>query len=117
MRSGKGGPRQKTWGAAIDVILPEFKQGGTHVNISGASVAVKAPNRANAIKLLEYLVSPEAQADYAKVNFEYPVRADAKVDPIIGALGKLKIDALPLEKIVRQRKQASKMVDQIGFNN
>lgn len=117
MRSGKGGSRQKTWGNGIDVLLPEFRQGGTHVNISGASIAVNAPNAGNGVKLLEYLVSPEAQAIYAQANFEYPVRADAKVDPIIAALGKLKIDTLPLAQIVQQRKQASKLVDQAGFNN
>ncbi len=117
MRSGKGGPRQKVWGNGIDVILPEFKQGGTHVNISGASVALNSPNKSNAIKLLEFLVSPGAQADYAQVNYEYPVRADAKVDPIIGALGKLKIDPTQLKTILKQRKQASQLVDQVRFNN
>ena len=44
MRSGAGGPDQEQWGAAIQVILPTFEGGGTHVNISGASVARHAPN-------------------------------------------------------------------------
>src|SRR5690606_35760028 len=52
MRSGAGGPDQLKWGAAINVVLPTFKDGGTHVNISGAAVAKNAPNRDNAVKLL-----------------------------------------------------------------
>ena len=67
MRSGAGGPEQQEWGDAIKVILPTFADGaGTHVNISGAAVAKNAPNKENAVKLLEFLVSPEAQAIYAK---------------------------------------------------
>ena len=102
MRSGAGGPEQQEWGDAIKVILPTFADGaGTHVNISGAAVAKNAPNKENAVKLLEFLVSPEAQAIYAKANFEYPVLAGAEIDPIIAELGELKIDPLPLHEIAR----------------
>jgi iron(III) transport system substrate-binding protein len=44
MRSGAGGADQEKWGAAIKVILPTFEDGGTQVNVSGASVARHAPN-------------------------------------------------------------------------
>lgn len=117
MRSGSGGPEQKEWGDAIKVILPTFADhAGTHVNISGAAVAKHAPNKDNAIKLMEFLVSPEAQAIYASGNFEYPVVAGAKVDPIIQALGDLKIDPLPLHEIGVHRSEASTLVDKVGFD-
>ena len=117
MRSGAGGPEQEQWGAAIKVILPTFEAGGTHVNISGASVARNAPNRAAAVRFLEYLVSDEAQKLYAEANFEYPVKAGATVHPIIAALGPLNIDSLPLTEIVRHRNTASRLVDQVGFDD
>ncbi len=117
MRSGAGGPEQEQWGAAIKVILPTFERGGTHVNISGASVAKNAPNRAAAVRFLEYLVSDEAQKLYAEANFEYPVKAGAAVHPIIAALGPLNIDSLPLTEIVRHRNTASRLVDQVGFDD
>ena len=117
MRSGAGGPEQEQWGAAIKVILPTFEGGGTHVNISGASVARNAPNRAAAVRFLEYLVSDEAQKLYAEANFEYPVKAGATVHPIIAALGPLNIDSLPLTEIVRHRNTASRLVDQVGFDD
>lgn len=117
MRSGAGGPDQEEWGKAIDIVLPTFADGGTHVNVSGAAIAAHAPNRDNAIRLLEFLVSEEAQAIYAKANFEYPVREGAEVDPIIDALGPLTPDTTLLTDIASHRKAASELVDAVGFND
>lgn len=118
MRSGAGGEDQKAWADAIRVILPTFKdKAGTHVNVSGSAVAKNAPNRENAVKLLDYLASERAQEIYAKANFEYPVRAGVAADPIIAALGPLKVDPLPLVEIARDRKAASELVDAVGFDD
>lgn len=117
MRSGAGGPDQRKWGEAIKVILPTFEGGGTHVNVSGAAVAKNAPNRAEAVKLLEYLVSDQAQELYAKADFEYPVKAGVSLHPLIAELGPLTVDATPLADIARQRKAASLLVDKVGFDN
>lgn len=117
MRSGKGGPEQLKWGEAIATVLPRFKGGGTHVNASGAAVARNAPNRDNAIRLLEYLVSPEAQDLYARADFEYPVTSGAKVDAIIANLGELVADQTPLTAIAANRKKASELVDRVGFDH
>ena len=116
MRSGAGGPEQLKWGQAIDVVLPTFRQGGTQVNLSGASVAKHAPHRAEAVRLLEYLVSDEAQKLYAEANYEYPVKPGAPIHPLIAALGPLKVDALPIADIVKHRAAASRLVDKVGFD-
>jgi iron(III) transport system substrate-binding protein len=116
MRSGSGGADQKAWGSAIKVILPTFATGGTHVNVSGAAVARQAPNRAAAVRFLEYLVSDEAQKIYAEANFEYPVKPGAAVHPIIAALGALKVDALSIVEIAKHRAAASRLVDKVGFD-
>jgi iron(III) transport system substrate-binding protein len=117
MRSGRGGPEQEKWGAAIKVILPKFEDGGTHVNVSGAAVAKHAPNRDAAVRFLEFLVSPEAQGIYAEANFEFPVRQGATVHPIIAALGTLETDPVLLADIARHRQTASKLIDKVGFDN
>lgn len=116
MRSGKSGPDQQKWADAIEVALPTMKNGGTHVNVSGAAVAKNAPHKDEAVKLLEYLVSDEAQGIYAKANYEYPVKPGAPVDPILAAFGELKIDGTPLVEIAKQRKAASALVDEVGFD-
>ncbi|GGC85225.1 iron ABC transporter substrate-binding protein [Chelatococcus reniformis] len=117
MASGKGGPEQQAWAKAIKVVLPTFENGGTQVNVSGAAIAKNAPNRAQAIAFLEYLVSKDAQKTYAEANFEYPVRADVAPDPIIAAFGELKVDPTPLTKIARFRMEASRLAEQVGFDN
>src|SRR5690606_13416176 len=99
MKNAEPGSEQHQWGEAIKVIRPTFASvegGGTHVNISGAAVAKHAPNRDNAVKLLEYLVSDEAQSLYARANYEYPVKAGVELDPVVASFGAMKVDALPL---------------------
>jgi len=117
MRSGKGGPEQVEWGNAIKVILPTFAGGGTQVNVSGAALAKNAPNKAEAMKLIEFLVSDRGQKLYAEANYEYPVKPGVAADPIIAELGTLNVDPLSLEEIARQRKLASELVDKVGFDN
>ncbi|XUY27026.1 Fe(3+) ABC transporter substrate-binding protein [Agrobacterium sp. rho-8.1] len=117
MRSGKGGEEQVKWGEAIKVVLPTFKDGGTQVNVSGAAVAKNAPNKAEAVKLLEYLVSDEAQKIYAEANYEYPVKKGAALDKIVASFGDLKVDTKSLTEIVSHRKEASQLVDKVGFDN
>lgn len=117
MRSGAGGPDQKKWGEAINVVMPTFTNGATHVNASGAAIARHAPNRDNALKFLEFLVSDEGQKIYTQDNFEYPIKAGAPVNPIIAALGALKPDTISLSEIAKHRKAASLLVDKLGFDN
>jgi iron(III) transport system substrate-binding protein len=116
MRSGAGGPEQVKWGNAIKVILPTFERGGTQVNVSGAALARHSPNRAAAVRFLEYLVSDEAQRIYAEANFEYPVKPGAVVHPLVAALGPLNVDAIQLDEIARHRTLASRLVDKVGFD-
>ena len=73
MRTNEKDPSEKDWGNAINVDLPDIRERLTHVNISGAALAKYAPNRDNAVKLIEFLSSHEAQQIYAEKNFEYPV--------------------------------------------
>ncbi|MGY4801510.1 extracellular solute-binding protein [Teichococcus aerofrigidensis] len=113
MLAGRGGDEQRRWAQAVRVVLPAD---GAMVNISGAVVARHAPNRAEAVKLLEFLVSPEAQALYAEMNFEYPVRADAPLHPITAGFGPQQALAVSLPEIAAKRVQASRIVDEVGFD-
>lgn len=117
MKSAKPGSDARKWGDAIQVIKPTFRNGGTHVNISGAAVARNAPNKAGAQALLEFLVSEPAQALYAQANYEYPVRPGVALDPLIQeAIGEVKVDKLALTEIAKHRKHASMLVDKVGFD-
>lgn len=119
MKSAKPDSDARKWGDAIRVVKPVFAKAGsgTHVNISGAAVAKHAPNQAAAQALIEYLVSAPAQQLYAQANYEYPVRKGVALDPLIEqAIGPIDADGLPLAEIARHRKQASLLVDRVGFD-
>lgn len=110
-------PDKKPWAEATKVILPTFEGGGTHVNLSGVLLAKHAPNKANAMKLIEWLAGEHAQQVYADANYEYPVRAGITINPTIAGYGKLNADPMPIAKIAANRKAASTLVDQVGFDN
>lgn len=119
MKASPEGTDARKWGDAIKVIKPTFAdpKSGTHINISGASVAKHAPQREAAVKLLEFLVSEPAQNMYAQANYEHPVRKGVALDPVVAkSIGEIKIDTLPLADIAKYRKQASLLVDKVGFD-
>lgn len=108
---------KRPWAEATRVILPTFAGGGTHVNLSGAVLAKHAPNKANALKLIEWLAGDHAQHLYADMNYEYPVRPGIAVNPTIKAYGELKPDTLPLATVADNKKTAANLVDKVGFDN
>jgi iron(III) transport system substrate-binding protein len=108
---------RKPWAAATKVILPTFAGGGTHVNLSGVVLAKHAPNKDNAVKLIEWLAGEHAQHMYADVNYEYPLLSEIKVNPTIAGYGTLKADTLPLSDIAKNKKAAANLVDKVGFDN
>jgi iron(III) transport system substrate-binding protein len=110
-------PDKKPWAEATKVILPTFEGGGTHVNLSGVLLAKNAPNKANGLKLIEWLAGEKAQQIYADASYEYPIRPGVPLNPTIAGYGRLTADSLPIAKIAAQRKAASTLVDKVGFDN
>src|SRR6186713_392718 len=64
---------KKPWAEATKVILPTFQGGGTHVSLSGVALMKNSPNKADAMKFIEWMVGPHAQQMHADVNYEYPI--------------------------------------------
>ncbi len=117
MRLNEEEPEQKQWAESVKVLFPNAEGRGAHVNVSGMVLGAAAPNRDNALKLMEYLTTDEAQRIYAEVNHEYPVKDGVAVSPMVQSFGSLKADPLPLAEIARHRKQASELVDKVGFDD
>jgi iron(III) transport system substrate-binding protein len=109
-------PQQKEWANSVNIIFPNTDDRGTHVNISGAVVAKYAPNRDNAVKLLEFLASDKGQEMYADVNNEYPVKEGIPWSPLVKSWGEFKPDPISLNDIASLRKKASELVDKVGFD-
>ncbi len=117
MMTNEKDPEQKDWAKAIKVVFPTFENGGTHVNVSGAALAKNAPNRDNAVKLIQFLSSGKAQQVYAEQVFEYPVDPAHGPSDIVAGFGKLTADTLPLAEIAKHRKTASEIVDRVGLDD
>lgn len=109
-------PEQKAWADAVRIIFPNANDRGTHVNVSGVALAANAPNKANALKLMQFLVSPEAQRTYAEANGEYPVVQGVPASPLVQSWGELHPDTLPLTEIASLRKKASELIDRVQFD-
>ena len=109
-------PEQKVWAESVKMLFPNAGDRGTHVNISGMALAANAPNKANAVKLMEYLASADAQKIYAEKIAEYPVVAGVEPSELVKSWGTLKADDLPLGKINEFRKKASELVDKVHFD-
>jgi iron(III) transport system substrate-binding protein len=116
MLKNEKNPEQKQWAAAIKVLFPNAGDRGSHVNISGMAMARHAPHKDNALKLMHFLASEEAQRIYAHANNEYPVNAKVQPSEIVRSWGQLKADPLPLDNIAKFRKKASELVDKVGFD-
>jgi iron(III) transport system substrate-binding protein len=97
------------------VFFPNQGDRGTHVNVSGAGMAAHAPNKGNAVRLLEYMISPEAQAIFAGANFEYPVRDGAEQPAVIAAWGKFKEDEINVVELGKNNAEAVMMMDRAGW--
>lgn len=117
MQTNTKAPEQQAWAKAIKVIFPNGADRGSHINISGMALAKAAPNKADAIRLMEFLASSEAQKIYATANNEYPVNPAIAPSDLIKALGTLKPDALPLDNIAKYRKKASEIMDRVRFDD
>ncbi|MBT4710025.1 MAG: Fe(3+) ABC transporter substrate-binding protein [Alphaproteobacteria bacterium] len=105
--------------AAAQVALFWPNQGagerGTHVNISGAGVGQFAPNPENAVRLLEFLVSPDAQKIYAEVVYEFPVRSGVPASDAVASFGTFQADTLDLHRLAEFQSDALMMFDRVGW--
>jgi iron(III) transport system substrate-binding protein len=108
---------KKPWADATKVILPTFQGGGTHVNVSGVALIKTAPNKANAVKFIEWMVGTQAQPMHADMTYEYPIRAGVPINKTIAGYGALQADPMPLSQVAANRKKASALVDKVGFDN
>ena len=109
-------PEQKEWAASVKILFPNTAGRGTHVNISGASLAKHAPNKENGIKLIEFLTGDAAQKIYASVNHEYPVKPGVAPSKLVASWGTFKADPSKLDEIAKLRKRATELVDEVAFN-
>ena len=107
---------QRAWAESVRIIFPKFENGGTHVNISGIALTKAAPNKDNAIKLMEWLTGEDAQEIYAEKNGEYPLRPGSKPSKLVSSWGKLTPDTIPLITLAKLRPDSLRITEEVGFD-
>ena len=110
-----GDAAQKAAANKVSLFWPNQRDRGTHINISGAGVTASAKNKANAVKLLEYMVLDDAQRWYATTNGEYPVKPGIEPSAELQSWGKFKSDALQLTVLCKNNAQAVMIMDKAGW--
>ena len=104
-------------GESISVFFPN--QGpngrGSHINVSGIGLAMNSPNKENALELINYLISDEAQKTYVSNSFEYSVNPNIEPDEIVQKWGEFKRDSLDLNMLGKYRKDAIRIFDKTGW--
>lgn len=101
----------------MTLVFPDQGPGqrGAHVNVSGAGVVKGAPNRENALRFLEFLVSDEGQKLYALANFEYPVVPEVELSPVLEGLGAFREDPLNASQLGENNRAAVELMDRAGW--
>jgi iron(III) transport system substrate-binding protein len=117
MRSTR--PEDQAVVARLGVAFPNQADRGTHMNIAGGAVARHSKNVAAAVRFLEYLAGPAAQAHFADGNNEWPVvRSVAFDNPALKAMtgGSFKAENLPVSRVGMNQVKVQQMLDRVGFN-
>lgn len=110
-------PEQVEWAKSVNLVFPNQADRGTHMFISGVALTRHAPNRENAVRLMEFLSGAEAQYLYAEKNHEFPVRPGTPRSALIQEhMGEFKEDDLSLTEVGGHVVAASKLVDEVGFD-
>lgn len=109
-------PEQVEWAQSVRIVFPTFEDGGTHINVSGVALTTAAPNRDQAVQLMEWLVSPEAQAIYAEANHEFPVLEGAPLSDLVASWGEFTPDTVDLTELASHRAAALRIMEEVNFD-
>jgi len=114
MINGKDEAQQKAT-SKVAVFWPNQNNRGAHINVSGIAITKASKNQDNAVKLIEYLLSENAQAWYAETNNEYPAIAGVPLSNTLKNWGEFKSDALNLTQLGELNSTAVRIMDRAGW--
>ncbi|NNG03366.1 MAG: Fe(3+) ABC transporter substrate-binding protein [Inquilinus sp.] len=101
--------------ARVGILFPNQDGRGAHVNISGGGVIATAPNRDGAIRFLEYLTGPDAQALFAEAANEYPIDPSVPLSGPIAEWGAFKEDTVNASLLGSNNPAAVRIFDRAGW--
>lgn len=108
-------PEEVKVGKSIGVIFPNQNTTGTHINISGIGLTKHSKNKENALKLIEFLTSEEAQSMISKENFEFPVNKKADLPELLKSWGTFKTQKIDFNKLGKHNAKAIEIMNKTGW--
>ena len=98
----------------VRLTWPDQSGAGAHLNVSAAAVTANAPNRAEAVQLLEWLAT-KGQKTFSDANNEFP--ADPSVEPgeIIAGFGDFTADTASVRELGRLNAQAVTLLSEAKY--
>lgn len=99
----------------IAIRWPDQQGAGVHVNVSGAGVTAHADQKDAAVKLLEWLSTPDVQARFAGANQEYPANPAAAPSDIVKGFGTFTADPIAVAKVGELQPAAARLMDRVGW--
>ena len=109
-------PEQRPAAEAVRIEFPVFQGDGTHLNISGIAMTKAAPNKAAALKFMEWLSGDTAQKLYAETNHEFPVKPGVARSELVQSWGDFAPDSKGLGEISTARPAALRIMEEIDFD-
>jgi iron(III) transport system substrate-binding protein len=111
MLSGQKGKEQKEAAKKVTPYFPNQNDRGTHINISGVGILKNSPNPNNALKLIEFLLTEEAQKHIVENTFEYSILDNVKSHELIESMGNFKQDLkTPVAEFINYQSDAFKLM-------
>lgn len=110
-----GNPYEREVAKQVGIFFPNQDDRGTHINISGIGLLKNAPNRANAVKLIEFLLSDDAQRILSESNYEYPVSNQVAWPELLKGWGTFRGDTIALEQLGDHLQEAMIVFNQEGW--
>lgn len=108
---------QQSWANASRIIMPNSKNRGSHVNISGVAMIKGGNNNEKALHLISFLISPIGQSIYSVLQYAYPISPEIKASKLAASGQALIADQLALSDIANNHEQARKLINEVRFND
>ncbi len=116
MLSGQKGEEQQNAAKKVIPFFPNQSERGTHINISGGGILKNSPNPENARKLLEFLLTKEAQTHIVQNTFEYSILDNVEPHELIKKMGEFKQDLnTPVKNYIKYQSDAFEMMLKAGW--
>lgn len=99
----------------VKLAFPSLAGQGAHVNISGGGVAANAPNKDNAVRLLEFFAAADTQRHIASNNNEFPASPDVPPPPPVDAYAGFTANPMSVAAFAARQPQTQTMMSAAGW--